>query len=271
MNPNQESSNKLSVPLAILGAGVIIALAIYFRGATNQEAVNNKNQAPSNEPVEKIVLKPISESDYILGNPNAPINIIEYSDTECPFCKRFHLDTFKKVENKYVKNGEVAWIFRHFPLTSIHKNAVKEAEAIQCAGELGGNVKFWSYLDKIFELTKSNDGLDLAELPNIASNLGISKEKFTKCLDSGKYQDLIRSQFDSGVETGVTGTPATFIVLKKPLSKESRDKIYADYKQYIDMGNDNIIKFSGDSKIIRISGAIPFETFSKAIDISLSK
>lgn len=267
MNPNQESGNKLSVPLAIIGAGIIIALAVFFRGSSTRETAT-VTDVKNSVPVEEIVLKPISSSDYTTGNPNAPILVIEYSDTECPFCKRFHFDTFKGVSEKYGKDGKVAWAFRHFPLTSIHKTAVKEAEAIQCAGELGGNAKFWAYLGKIFELTKSNDGLDLAELPNIASSVGLDKTAFTKCIDSGKYEETVRLHFESGIEAGVNGTPATFIVLGQALDKATQEKVYADYAPYAEAGGD-VITFSKDSKIIRISGAMPFALFGKTLDILL--
>lgn len=111
----------------------------------------------------KINLDPVTEKDHIAGNPNAELLIVEYSDPECPFCKRFH-ETMMQVMNEYGKTDKVAWVYRHFPLDSIHSKARKEAEAIECAGELGGNDKFWEYLNKLEEITPANNQLDPALL-----------------------------------------------------------------------------------------------------------
>lgn len=99
----------------------------------------------------------LRDSDYILGDKNAEVIIYEYSDTECPFCKRFHA-TMHEIMS--ANQGKVAWVYRHFPLDSIHPKTRKEAEAVLCAGELGGNTAFWKYLDTIFEITPANNGLD---------------------------------------------------------------------------------------------------------------
>lgn len=107
----------------------------------------------------KITVSPISSADHIFGNPSAEVLLIEYSDPECPFCKRFQ-ETLKTVMTQYGDNGNVAWVYRHFPLDSIHPKSRKEAEAFECAGELGGSTKFWEYADKLFEITPSNNQLD---------------------------------------------------------------------------------------------------------------
>jgi len=101
---------------------------------------------------------------------NAPVKIVEFSDTECPFCKRFHTTMQQVVKDS---NGQVAWVYRHFPLDQLHSKARKEAEATECAAELGGNEKFWAYLNRLMEVTPANDGLDLAELPVIAAYVGL--------------------------------------------------------------------------------------------------
>lgn len=107
----------------------------------------------------KIDLDPVTEKDHIAGNPGAELLIVEYSDPECPFCKRFHA-TMLQVMSEYGKDGKVAWVYRHFPLDSIHSKARREAEAVECAGELGGNDKLWEYLNKLEEITPANNQLD---------------------------------------------------------------------------------------------------------------
>lgn len=93
--------------------------------------------------------------EIVRGNPNAKITIIEYSDLECPFCKRFHA-TMEQVLATY--GNDIRVVFRHFPLDSLHKKARTEANAVECAGEQG---KFWEFIDGIFAVTPSNDGLDI--------------------------------------------------------------------------------------------------------------
>ena len=102
-----------------------------------------------------INLKPISAEDHILGKLDAPIIIVEYSDLECPFCKVFHR-TMHEVMDKYGKDNKVAWIYRQFPIDSLHSKARKEAEATECANELGGNDGFWKFTDEVFGTTNSN-------------------------------------------------------------------------------------------------------------------
>ena len=120
--------------------------------------------------VSLIKMKPVSDGDHILGDKNASVKIVEFSDTECPFCKRFHTTMQQVVKDN---NGQVAWVYRHFPLDQLHSKARKEAEATECAAEMGGSEKFWAYLNRIMEVTPSNNGLDPAELPAIAAYVGL--------------------------------------------------------------------------------------------------
>ena len=149
-----------------------------------------------------------------LGNPKAPIMIVEFSDTECPYCKTFHA-TMHQVIDTYGKTGKVAWVYRHFPIDNIHSKARKEAEATECAAELGGNDGFWKYLDNLYKITPSNNELDLSLLPKIAEDSGLDKEKFVTCLDSGKYADKVEKDYQDAVAAGGQGTPYPVIITKR--------------------------------------------------------
>ncbi len=159
--------------------------------------------------------KPVDGEDHILGNPDAPVKLIEFSDFECPFCKRFHL-TMKRLMNEYGKDGKVAWVYRHFPLDSLHAKARKEAQAAECANELGGNEAFWAYSDRLFEVTPSNDRLDLAVLPRIAQEIGLDRAKFEACLGGdargGKYAAHIEADVQDATASGGTGTPYSLVI-----------------------------------------------------------
>lgn len=207
MQPQKQS---ISVPIAIVIAGALIGFAIYMSGRPV-----NKLEAPNpNVPVAgDVKIAPVSASDRIVGSPNAKITIVEYSDTECPFCKRYH-QTLKQVMANYGKDGSVAWVYRHFPIASLHAKAQKEAEATECAAEQGGNTTFWKYIDRLYEITPSNDGLDPAQLPAIAKEIGLDVTAFNACLSSGKMAAKVKAQYDEGVVAGARGTPYSVLITK---------------------------------------------------------
>ena len=204
-----ESQNQLLVPGAIILAGVIVAGAVYFSREGNAPIA-----AVGGAPVAReIALDPVTVDDHILGNPNAELIIVEYSDTECPFCKVFH-ETMQRIVDEYGKDGKVAWVYRHFPIEQLHKKAQREAEATECASEVGGKSKFWDYIDMVFERTRSNDTLDLAELPKIATDIGLDQVVFNSCLESERHAATVKEDYDSGIRAGVQGTPYSVIVTK---------------------------------------------------------
>ncbi len=201
----ETNTNKYTLPLAIVAAGALIAGAIYY-GDTKQSAISGQKQVAANAEVD---VPPVRDTDHILGARSAELFIIEYSDTECPFCKSFHY-TMKEILRTY--GGKVAWVYRHFPIATLHARAAKESEATECAAELGGNEGFWKYLDRLFEVTKSNDTLDPQELPKIASYVGFDTTAFNNCLSSGKYAELVQKSVEEAVKAGARGTPYSIIM-----------------------------------------------------------
>jgi len=201
--------NNLSVPIAIVIAGLIIAGAVFY--STKKSANIANDQIPPKDNQEILGPKDISKEDHVLGSPEAPLAIIEFSDIECPFCKKFH-QTMNQIMDEYGKTGKVKWVYRHFPLDALHDKARKEAEATECAAELGGNEKFWEYINRLYEITPSNNGFDLADLPEIASYVGLDKNKFEECLKSGKYASRVQENYQDGLNAGVEGTPYSVII-----------------------------------------------------------
>jgi len=173
--------------------------------AQDPAAVQQPTDTGTGEEIAAGPVKPADEAnDHILGPADAKVTIIEYSDFECPYCKR-HFETIKQLESEY--KDQIRLVFRHFPLTSIHPNAQKAAEASECAAELGGEKAFWSMHDKLFEAEAlSNDGF-----VQIASDIGLDKTKFKACLDSDKYASKVNQDQSEGASAGVQGTPATFV------------------------------------------------------------
>lgn len=208
-------------PLSILLTGIMISGSIIFSfQSTFKIPSANRTQAQS-QPAKSTIsqgtttaasakdVEPLKASDHVRGDRNARILLIEYSDLECPFCKKFH-PTAQQAIDEY--QGKVAWVYRHFPLDAIHTKAGNEAEAVECANELGGNDGFWKLVDKIYEVTPSNNGLNLDDLPKLAAEVGLDQNKFNTCLDSGKYKNHVQEDYQSGVKAGVTGTPGNILL-----------------------------------------------------------
>lgn len=239
MEENKETiqKNTLAMPIAVVIAGVIIAGAVIYSGGkapTAGTANQPQQQQVAQQTGDLEQMTPVTSKDHIRGDINAPVKIVEYSDTECPFCKRFHT-TMKEVIDTYGKDGKVAWVYRHFPLDQLHSKARKEAVALECANEQGGNDKFWSYADRLYEVTPANNGLDPAELPKIAEFVGLDTGKFNTCLASTKYDKHIEDEVQNAQATGGNGTPWSIVVAKNgkkyPLSGAQP---YASIKQIVE-------------------------------------
>lgn len=208
----------LTLPGAIIIAGAIIAIAIIWvkRPLPVTPANNSEQQVVIN-------LAPVTANDHILGNPNAPIKIVEYSDPSCPFCKLFH-ETMRKVMTAYGPGGQVAWVYRHFPLDKpnengsiLHPNAGHEAQAMECASAQGGNDSFWAFTNRFYEVTPSvtpqtPQGLDQKELINIAKYAKLDTVSFNECLSSNRFKRLVEKHYVDGINAGVSGTPYSIII-----------------------------------------------------------
>lgn len=226
------------MPIAVVIAGALIAGAVIYSGGKTPATTNTpQQQVVAQQTADLEAMKPVSKDDHIRGNPDAPVKIVEYSDFECPFCKRFH-ETMKQVMEEYGKDGKVAWVYRQFPLDQLHPvKARKEAVATECAAELGGNDAFWEYADRFFELTPSNNqtNIDIV-LPQIAKEIGLDEVKFASCLASTKYDKHIEDEVQNAQATGGNGTPWSIVVgtkgKKYPLSGAQP---YASVKQLIEL------------------------------------
>lgn len=149
---------------------------------------------------------PLVESDdHVFGNPDAKISLIEYSDFQCPYCQSFH-DTAKQVIEAY--DGEVNWVYRHYPLSFHDPAATKQAIASECVAELAGNDAFWELGDIFFTRGTSDD----AGLIAAAVDLGAAEAEFSTCLQSERYLTKVQQDMAEGTASGVTGTPGTIIL-----------------------------------------------------------
>lgn len=203
--------------ISLAGFALAASYGLSAKLGTGDRSVNNTltqaadttiptgSQPPAVPRKVDIVIKP---DDHIRGAKDASVTLVEYSDLECPFCKRFHTP-MQQLLQEY--GSGVRWVYRHFPL-SFHANAQKEAEATECAGKLGGNDAFWAYVDKIFERTTSNGtGFALEALVPLAKELGLDEGKFKACLENGEFAAHVQQDLQEGTAFGVSGTPTTFV------------------------------------------------------------
>jgi protein-disulfide isomerase len=229
------ASQSLGIPVAIVIAAALIAGAIVFTNnpRTSGTQVAGGPQGTTQETPE-VNVAPVTEDDHILGNPNAPIVIVEYSDYDCPFCKNFHA-TMKQIMAEYGADGKVAWVYRHFPLTQLHPNAKRIAEASECVASIGGNEAFWTFSDLIFEERGTNEPTDMARLPEFAERAGVSKTAYEQCMESGRFAAAIDEAINEAVAAGARGTPYSILIAGEQQGPIDGAQPYQVVKQMIDM------------------------------------
>lgn len=223
--------NKYLVPIAIVIAGIFIAGAVFFNNGSDTNPSTDTPPTPQGE--EDITVDSIQVGDHVLGNPDAEIVIVEFSDIDCPFCSQFHA-TMHRVAETYGIDGRVAWVYRHFPLPQLHPDAPRKAEASECVAELGGNAAFWNYIDILFTRDES-----INELGTIAAEVGVNQEEFETCLASGRHQDSVAEDFSAAIAAGGNGTPHSIII-------------------------------APDGELFPIRGAQPFEVIQQVIETILA-
>lgn len=207
------NTDKFLVPGAIVLAGLFIAVGIYLSQGGNAPSVlagpgggvQQANEFQNNGSASAENVRPVDGDDHVYGNPDAEVVIIEYSDFECPFCARAH-PTIKQIVDE--SDGEVKWVYRHFPLTNIHSNAYRASLASECAAELGSANAFWDFADTIFAGAPLND----TTYKGIASALGIAEDAFIECIDSERHEGRIASDMENAVQSGGRGTPFSVVI-----------------------------------------------------------
>jgi len=258
---SNDSKEKISVKKStfnglIIGIIAITGIAMFFAGsyALNidsdqvtqeelQDAISKlelkilQNQLPTTQPTPPIKIS--ADNDPIIGNPDAKISIIEFSDFQCPFCARFHIQTLPLILEEYIEEGKVKLVFRDFPIQNIHPNALPASVAAECANEQG---KFKEMHDILFENQNQWNKQETADAISLfnqyAAEMNLDQEIFDSCLSNGKYIEEIKNDLEDGRDYGISGTPGFFI------------------------GNDQI-------GYVELKGAQPFESFKKVIDAQL--
>ncbi|HTP56956.1 MAG TPA: DsbA family protein [Candidatus Paceibacterota bacterium] len=246
---------SLSVPAAIVIAGLLVAASVLFVGSGGLALIFHSGVVATPQPGTgggDITVDPSSvmgTGDPVLGNADAKVTIVEFSDFQCPYCRQFYVDTFAQLKKDYIDTGKVRLVYRDFPLTSLHPSARPAALAGACAQEQG---KFWEFHDTVFSEQQKQEPdpsqvsktmtFTTSDLKKWAATIsGLNAAQFDQCLDSQKYANEVDADIAAGSANGpdgyplVSGTPTFFI--------------------------------NGQ----RLVGAQPFSAFQQTIDAALAK
>lgn len=210
-----KSKNDLLIPISIVVAGILIAGSVLVglskQSARTEPIPSGGANPPSPEAPVVAVDQKISAQDVILGDPNAPVSVIEYGDYQCPFCVRFHEQVAIPLRDTYIKEGKVKMAFRSFQF--LGPESIATAEAVECAKDQN---KFWAYHDIVYA-AESKDGqegngnLNRALFLKLAGDLKLNTGSFTSCLDTHKHQKKVQSDTASAQQAGVNSTPTSFV------------------------------------------------------------
>ena len=205
MKTNVQTQNGYGIPIAIVVAGLLIAAAVFWTGSAENVASNPTKDTNGGQPAQAGKFRMPDETDHVQGNPNAPITIVEFSDLECPFCARIH-PTLKRIVEE---NEDVKWVFRHFPLSTIHSRALSAAVASECIARLGTNDNFWTFTDEAFANQRK---LGDAWYREMALSFGIDSGAFASCVNDKGVVANIQTDLDEATSAGGRGTPYVVVV-----------------------------------------------------------
>lgn len=167
-----------------------------------------RNARPRQDPVTKLKLD-IGDAP-VLGDPKAPLTVMEFTDYQCPFCQRFHLATFALLKRDYIDTGKVRFVNRDLPLTQIHPHALRAAQAARCAGDQG---QFWSLRD---QLQRGGEALELSNMLDYAATLNLNIASLRTCIENEKYRSVVENDARQAMSIGVNATPSFLIGKSTP-------------------------------------------------------
>jgi protein-disulfide isomerase len=196
-------------------AGVLLGYVVWGMGSAERAAIEVQSPQTAAQAGGPVVEAPVatttpqyvrydvpSKGFHTLGPDDAPITLIEFSDYECPFCRRWQQEVYQPLLAAYP--GKIKLVYRNLPLTSIHPDAFPAAEAAMCAGDQNA---YWQYHDKLF----SSETLGTDVYKQYAQDLGLDMTAFDDCITSHKFQQAIQEDSDFAVNLGVRSTPTFFV------------------------------------------------------------
>jgi protein-disulfide isomerase len=192
------------IPGAIILAGLILGGATYLIRAKDLSLPPEGDVS---------LVRPVSETDHVIGNPGAAVVIIEYADIDSSYAKDFQA-TMSQLMAEYGAEGQVAWVYRHLPLIDQHPDARRHAEAAECVGSLGEASLFWRFIDSAHARAPGSQRLDPRDYDSIVEGLGIRAEAFNECLNANTFARRVMEDFENGLVAGAGGSPFSVVLIK---------------------------------------------------------
>lgn len=224
------SMKELFLPIVIILAGCIVAFSLYATRIRHN--VENGTGTPE-------AVRPVTPEDHFIGNPSAPIAIIEYSDIDSPYGKKLQL-SMEQLMTDYAKDDQVVWVYRHFPISTLRGDSGMHALAAECAASVGTPATFFRFIDAMNAVAPGANVFNPKGYGAIVSELGLSKEAFDACLSARTFESKIHADYRNALEAGATAAP--YIVLITPGEKPRA-----------------------------ITGAPPYKTLKKIVDTEIAK
>lgn len=218
------------IPGAILAAGLILAVSVYVVRSAHVLGTPKGDLS---------ALRAVSDSDHMIGNPSAPVVIIEYADIDSSYSKAFQ-PAMEQLMAEYAPAGQVAWVYRHFPLIDQYRNSEQHAEAAECASSLGNSATFFSFIDVLQSRAPGNQVFDPANYGSAAEQLGLDTTRFESCMTAHTYRTRVSEDISNAIEIGASGSPYIVVLVK-------------------------------GQKPVAISGALPYDAMKKVIQQSIAK
>lgn len=228
---NLSDKNSKGIIAAVVFAAVVISGSLVFVGTKlsgsqltddvlqekvfkgiddyikNEQQKQAGAQAEAEKP--KFVEGDFSDDDAVLGDEDAPVTIVEFSDYQCPYCGTFRDQTLPQIKKEYIDTGKVKLIYRDFPL-SFHPYAYPSALFGECVHHLSNNENYYKVHDKLFD-TVQNGKFDYEEMSKFAAGLGVDRTALKKCFDNDEYKAEIAADQEDAQKAGITGTPGFII------------------------------------------------------------
>lgn len=195
---------NLFLPLVIIFAGLIVGVAVYVVRVRGQIA--NGSGTPE-------AVRAVSPTDHIIGNPSAPIVLVEYADIDSEFGKKLQL-TMEQLMTQYAGGNKVAWVYRHFPVTTLHPNASTHALAAECAQSVSTPTTFFRFIDALNASAPGAISFDPKQYGVIVEQLSLPKESFEKCVKNATFEEKVHADYSNALAAGATGSPYIILLVQ---------------------------------------------------------
>lgn len=217
--------NEWLIPGAIVVAGALLAVAIFYIRDGYVFGL------PQGDPT---AMRPISPDEHLIGNPEAPVQIVVYADIDSQYAKEY-MRTLAQLMAEYGASGKVALVYRHLPLVAQNPNSGLHAEAAECAASVGSPTAFWRFIDLLQTNAPDEEEFDPDNYPAIVAQLGIDQTAFDTCLAQDRHAQKVQDDLRNGIEAGATASPYTLLrVGDKPVTPITGAIPYETLKQYIE-------------------------------------